>query len=209
MEDAMRISVVLLAAGQSSRMQGRNKLLLDFGGESLVRRTARTAVSLQPEELIVVTGHARAQVEASLAALPLRFVFNPLHESGQPSSVAAGVAALTVWCDAVMILPSDLPLIEADDLRFLCNAYRSMDEGSIAVPFFLGTRGNPVIFSSSHIPEVISGRTNIGCRKLIDNNPELVTQIEATNDHYIVDLDTSDAYEAALQRLKTAEWLDA
>ena len=40
---AGRVAGVLLAAGTSSRM-GRNKLLLDLGAETVVRRAARQAL---------------------------------------------------------------------------------------------------------------------------------------------------------------------
>ncbi|MGH8829854.1 MAG: nucleotidyltransferase family protein [Polaromonas sp.] len=199
------MSIVLLAAGQSVRMVGRHKLLLDVGGEPLIRRSALAALALEPEELVIVTGHEQSAVQAALSGLPLRFVFNREYASGQPSSVAAGVTTLTQWCDAVMVMPGDLPLIETDDLRFLCSAYRVMERGSIAVPFFKGVRGNPILFSASHVAEVASGRTNVGCRKLIENNPDLVSMIEVQNDHFVLDMDTPEDYERVVRRLGVLE----
>jgi molybdenum cofactor cytidylyltransferase len=203
--DRMRVSIVLLAAGQSSRMGGPLKQLIEVSGEPLVCRSARTALSLEPEELVVVTGAGKGAVEEALSDLPLRYVFNADYERGQPTSVAAGVAALSHPCDVVMVMPVDLPLITVADLQFLCDAYREMESGSIAVPFFEGRRGNPVLFSSSHAVEVAMGRTNVGCRKLIENNPDLVGIVAVPNDHFVVDMDTPQDFGQVLERLASSQ----
>lgn len=203
--DRMRVSIVLLAAGQSSRMGGPLKQLMEVAGEPLVRRSARTALLLEPEEVVVVTGACKGAVEKALVDLPLRCAFNADYERGQPTSVAAGVAALSRPCDVVMVMPVDLPLIDAADLQFLCNAYREMESGSIAVPFFEGRRGNPVLFSSAHAVEVAMGRTNVGCRKLIENNPDLVGIVAVPNDHFVMDMDTPQDFGQILERLAASQ----
>jgi molybdenum cofactor cytidylyltransferase len=52
----VRFSAVVLAAGLSSRMEGRHKLLLPVCGEPAVRRVVRAIVAAQPQEVVVVTG---------------------------------------------------------------------------------------------------------------------------------------------------------
>lgn len=88
-----RVAAVVLAAGASVRM-GRNKLLLTLGGETVVRRAARTAGAAGLDPVVVVTGHEHQAVEAALHGLPCRTVFNSEHALGQHTSVGAGVAAL-------------------------------------------------------------------------------------------------------------------
>lgn len=87
------IAAVVLAAGASRRM-GRNKLLLDLGGESVVRRAARTAMEAGLSPVIVVTGHEREVVEAELRGTGCTTVYNAAHRAGQHTSVSAGIAAL-------------------------------------------------------------------------------------------------------------------
>jgi molybdenum cofactor cytidylyltransferase len=83
-------SAILLAAGESRRMGGANELPLDFGGEALERRCARTLLAAQLRERVVVTGHEAERVRAELAGLALHIVFNGGYAGGQMSSVHTG-----------------------------------------------------------------------------------------------------------------------
>ena len=198
----VRFSAVVLAAGLSSRMEGRHKLLLPVGGEPAVRRVVRTLVAAQPQEVVVVTGfNGRAVVEA-LADLDVRFQSNARYKEGQMTSVAAGVAARQEPCDAVMICLADQVLLEAADYRDLVDAYAAMPHGSILVPMFEGARGNPVLFASSYCPEVVGGRVNPGCRKLIAEHGDEVFLYEAGHDRYCVDMDTPADYQNIVARIE-------
>jgi molybdenum cofactor cytidylyltransferase len=201
----LRVSVVVLAAGLSARMGGRHKMLLDVAGEPMIRRTVRAVLAIDPVETIVVTGHRAEAVETALAGLPIEFVRNPLFAEGQPSSVAAGVRALTRFCDAFMIVLGDQALLVPKDLRGLLAAYVRTDAGmSVLVPCHGGKRGNPVVFAARHVPEVCAGGLNIGCRHLIETHPDLVARVEMPSDVYVLDCDTPDDYAALVARVTKA-----
>lgn len=123
------IAAVVLAAGASRRM-GRNKLLLELGGESVVRRAARTAMEAGLSPVIVVTGHEREAVEAEVRGIGCRTVYNAAHEAGQHTSVGAGVAALTEdrggagRCAAAVVALADMPYVTAPMLRALAARHR-------------------------------------------------------------------------------------
>ena len=85
-------AAVVLAAGLARRM-GRQKLLLDLRGKAVVRWSVE-AILPHVDDVVVVTGHEAAGVEAALAGLPVRFAENPRPEDGQGSSIAVGVGAL-------------------------------------------------------------------------------------------------------------------
>ncbi|WP_395062187.1 NTP transferase domain-containing protein [Paraburkholderia silvatlantica] len=195
-------SAVVLAAGLSARMEGRHKLLLPVGGEPAVRRVVRAIVSARPEEVVVVTGFNGRAVSAALEGLDVRLQSNPRYREGQMTSVASGVAALQAPCDAVMICLADQVLLETADYRELIEAYASMPHGSILVPMFDGVRGNPVVFASSHCPEVVGGRVNPGCRKLIAGHGGEVFLHEAAHDRFCVDMDTPADYLSVMARVE-------
>ena len=69
-----KIVGILLAAGRSQRMGNRNKLLIDVGGQPMVRRVAATLLDSRVREVTAVLGYDRARVAAALAGLPLRVV---------------------------------------------------------------------------------------------------------------------------------------
>ncbi len=201
----IRFSAVVLAAGLSTRMQGRHKLVLSVGGEPAIRRTVRAILGAQPEEVVVVTGHEEPAVREALAGLPIQVHRNPRYAEGQASSVAIGVAALTRAVDAALICLGDMVLLTAQDYRDVVRAYGANLEKSILVPHFRGQRGNPVLIAEWRLPQVISGHSNPGCRKLIEENPDDVFCYEAAHDRFISDMDTPKDYEDVLKRLAPAE----
>jgi molybdenum cofactor cytidylyltransferase len=197
----LRFSAVVLAAGQSARMGGRNKLLLPLAGEPVIRRTVRTVLAAGMQETVVVTGHQGRDVMRVLLDLPVTVQPNLRHEEGQMRSVAAGVAALTQATDAILVCPGDLPLLTSDDLRVLIEAFCAHSEHSIVIPRHRGQRGNPIVFASAYAPEVAAGRRLIGCRKLAQQYPEETWYFEADHDRYTTDLDTPEDYRRVLERL--------
>jgi molybdenum cofactor cytidylyltransferase len=90
----MRIAGLVLAAGRSSRMGPRNKLLEPVGGETIVRRVAATAIASGAEPVIVVTGHEAASVAGALHRLDVTIVANPDYADGLSTSLRIGLRAL-------------------------------------------------------------------------------------------------------------------
>ncbi len=200
-----KISAVVLAAGLSTRMGGSAKMLLEVGGMPMIRRTVQNVLAFRPAETIVVTGHRAEDVAHALADLPASCIFNRDFAQGQPTSVAAGVRALTQACDAVMIMLGDQPLVTMDHINQLAALYARLDHESILVPFYEGKRGNPILFASRHIPVVIGGGLNIGCRKLIETHANDVYRTEVESDVYALDCDTPGDYARLLHRLEKVQ----
>ncbi|MEJ8835821.1 nucleotidyltransferase family protein [Ramlibacter sp. AN1133] len=197
----IRFSAVVLAAGQSSRMGGANKLLLPFEGEALVRRTVRTVLAAGMQETVVVTGWQGREVMRAVLDLPVTLQANLRYEDGQMRSVAAGVAALTMATDAILVCPGDLPLLRTGDLHELMDVYLAHPASSIVIPRHQGERGNPIVFAAAYAPEVAAGRRLIGCRKLAQQYPEETFWHEASHDRFTTDCDTPEAYQRLLERL--------
>ena len=199
---SLRVSVVVLAAGLSSRMELGPKLLLDIGGEPMIRRTVRNVLEFKPSEAVVVTGANAPKVEAALFGLPVRLVFNPDFRSGQQSSVVCGVRALRTQGDAVMVMLGDQPLVTADHLRVLVDRFAGLrGRRSILTPRHRGAPGNPVVFAAKHIPSIASGEIKAGCRKLIETLPDEVAAEEFESDVYTIDCDTREDYERLRARV--------
>ena len=70
------IAGVVLAAGSSARM-GTNKLLLELGGELVIRRAVRRTLEAGLDPALVVLGHDADKIRGALAGLPCRPVLNP------------------------------------------------------------------------------------------------------------------------------------
>ena len=196
-----RIVAILLAAGQSTRMGGRNKLLLEVGGEPMVRRVAATLLASRIDAVIAVLGHGHAAVVEALGGLPLRTVVNPDHAAGQMRSVRAGIAAIDGDPAAIVVALADQPSLEPADIDFLIDAFLALPEPKILIPVHGRQRGNPIVLPGAQRRTLLDGGINFGCRNLIERHPEAVARIAAPNPHYVQDIDTPAAYEAWLQSL--------
>jgi molybdenum cofactor cytidylyltransferase len=190
------VSAILLAAGESRRMGEINKMELQVDGVTLLRRTAETLLASNLKEIVVVLGHEADKARSILEGLPLNFVENEAYREGQMTSVYKGLLSLSKVCDGVMICLSDQPLLQADDVNVLIEAFGQRSHGSILVPTYQGQRGNPIIFDYEHRQGILNGERNLGCKKLIEKNPEQVSSFEMNNDHVVIDLDTPEQYAA-------------
>ena len=123
MAERPRVAAVVLAAGSSARM-GRNKLLLELGGETLVRRAVRAAGAAGVDDVVVVLGHDEARVRAELAGLACTPVVNPEHAEGAGTSVRAGIRRLAGEADATVFVLADMPFVTGGMIATLVQRYR-------------------------------------------------------------------------------------
>jgi molybdenum cofactor cytidylyltransferase len=114
----------VLAAGSSTRM-GRNKLLLEIGGETLVRRAVKAAGGAGVDRVIVVLGHDEARIRAELEGLPCETVVNPDHARGAGTSLHTGVRHVASEASAVVIVLADMPFVTAAMIAGLVDRYRA------------------------------------------------------------------------------------
>jgi molybdenum cofactor cytidylyltransferase len=197
----LRFGAVLLAAGESRRMGGPNKLEIRLDGEPLVRRTARTLLAAGVSPLVVVLGHAAERIAPLLSDLPLRCVVNPRYLDGQQTSVACGLEALSEPVDAYVVCLSDLPLMRPADLHELFGAFAHDPQTAILMPVHQGQRGNPVVFDAGLRDALLA--TPGGARAWMDAHPGAVRRHPVAHPGFTTDLDTLDDV-AALGRLADA-----
>lgn len=196
----LRIGAVLLAAGEGRRMGGVAKPLIRLQGVPLISRQLVALSGAGVDEVVVVTGHARHAVEEEVRSFVVTLAHNDAHADGQQSSVRVGLAALSGPFDAVVVMPADMPLIGASDLTELIGAFKKRPAGHIVVPVVNGQRGNPIVLGDQALARILASDTNLGCRHLIEREPELVHAYQTANARFVTDLDTVEDVQALAQR---------
>jgi molybdenum cofactor cytidylyltransferase len=191
------VTAIILAAGRSTRMGGPNKLLAELGGKPLVRLVTEQALASKAHDVIVVTGHQAELVEKALAGLDVKFVRNPDFAEGLASSVKAGVAAVPDDADGAVICLGDMPMISAQLIDHLIEAFAPDRGNLIAVPVSDGRRGNPVLWSRRFFNELMALDGDIGARHLIARHGEAVAEVAVEGFGAFLDIDTPQALEAA------------
>jgi molybdenum cofactor cytidylyltransferase len=196
-EGNRNVAAIILAAGRSTRMGGPNKLLAELNGNKLVRIATEQALASKACEIVVVTGHQAELVEKALAGLKVRFVRNPDFAGGLASSVKAGIAAVAENADGAVICLGDMPLISADLIDRLIEAFAPDRGNLIVVPTASGRRGNPVLWSRRFFSELMTLDGDIGARHLIAGHAEAVAEVPVEGQSAFLDIDTPQALEAA------------
>jgi molybdenum cofactor cytidylyltransferase len=185
------IAAIVLAAGLSRRM-GRAKLLLDLGGQPVLRRSVEPLVAVVGD-IVVVTGAEDGALRAALDGLPVRFTVNPHPEAGQGASIACGARALDPSTRAAFVVLGDQPWLPAGVLSMLL-AVHDRSAKAIAAPVYRGVRGNPVLFDRSVFPELAALGGDAGARAILDAQPDRVARV-AVDAQMPADLDTPEDYE--------------
>ena len=193
-----KVAIVLLAAGQSSRMGGKHhKLLAEFDGVPLIRRMARIAGAADPAAVIVITGHRHQEVAACLVGLPVDIVYNPAYAEGMASSIISGFGVSSATAaDGVMIMLADMPEVTDRDLRALIAAFRDTKGGAIVRAVSDGKRGNPVILPQSLRDAILALQGDVGARNVIETCGLPILDVEVGTAAHI-DVDTPEAVLAA------------
>ena len=126
MTDARPAAVVVLAAGEGTRMKSATtpKVLHPLCGRTMLGHVVAAARGLDPEHLVVVVGHAREQVTAQLAEVdPAARAVVQEQQNGTGHAVRVALEALPDLTGTVVVVPGDAPLLTASTLAQLVRVH--------------------------------------------------------------------------------------
>jgi molybdenum cofactor cytidylyltransferase len=129
-----KLAIVLLAAGEGSRMGSILKALLRRDGKTLLESFCMAASSLEPIEFLVMTGFHAELIEAELHRLQHEYRFsvhvkrhlNP--QEGQSSTVRLALESMRTDYDVLAMCLSDQPNINAKSIQELLKQFAQRDE---------------------------------------------------------------------------------
>jgi molybdenum cofactor cytidylyltransferase len=164
-----KISLILLAAGNSSRLRGKSKQQLEFHGKTLLRRAAETAVAANFHSTVVILGADSGSMRREIEGLPVRIAINENWATGMSSSIKIGLAELVEEenLEAVVIMLCDQPLVTTKTLDNLCEVFAHTGK-PIAACEYENTVGVPALFSSEVFAELLNLHESEGAKKIIE-----------------------------------------
>ena len=188
---------LILAAGRSSRI-GQPKALLTVPstGVTFVRGLALALCEGGAEEALVVGRPDDRALQAEVAGLPprSRFVPNPDADTGQLSSVLAGLrVADRPGVHAVLVIPVDVPLVTASTVATLLSSYRASG-APIVRAVHGGRHGHPVIFARSVFEELRHVDPNVGAKAVLRAHEKAILNVEVEDPGVVIDVDTPEDY---------------
>lgn len=184
------IGLIILAAGASRRMNGRQKQLLKIDGKTLLRKSLETAVKSVCRPIIVVLGANAEKLKSEVEDTNAQIIINENWGKGLSSSIKIGVETLIKQhnkLSAICIMLCDQPLVTTEIINNLATLYKKTDKLIVACKY-QDTDGVPAIFSSKLFGELCAVKGDKGARDIIEKYAENLATIEVPE--AALDIDT-------------------
>jgi len=188
------ISAILLAAGQSKRMNGVNKLTKEIQGIPLIKLSVKNILASSIDELIIVLGYQQEIIEELIDKNEkIKFIFNKDFESGMASSIKTGLDNLSEKTESFFICLGDMPLIKSYIYNQLI---KSKDSKEIIIPTYNGQQGNPVLFAKSMKENIFIISGDFGAKKILELNKDKILNLEINDLSITKGFDTQDNFNS-------------
>lgn len=200
--ESLKIAAVVLAAGNSSRMGVRNKLLMDIKGKTVIKQVVDGVLSTGIGPVLVILGYQAGFVRKSLGEQSVKFKMNPNWKAGMATSIIAGVESIPGPVDGAMIVLGDMPTLDSKTLQHLVMTFREFEGRKIVYPTYNSQQGNPVIFPKSMFSELMDLKGDRGGKSILENNLEMAVAVNVENPCVLWDVDTQAELKEAKRILR-------
>ncbi len=190
------IEIIILAAGKSERM-GQQKLLMPYGGKTIVENIIDKALASKAGAVKVVVGSNREEIYDLIKDQPVQVIENAAFERGMLSSVQCGFEALSSSASAGMILLGDQPMVQTLVIDKLIESFQKSRKG-IIIPVYNNKRGHPVLIDTKYLIRINKLDPNRGLRQLMEEYPEDIYEMEVETNTILKDIDTIEDYKREL-----------
>jgi molybdenum cofactor cytidylyltransferase len=176
---------------------GVQKLLLPFGGKTVIAHIVDQLLASTIGKVHVVVGHQGTRISRELSGRPVSIVNNPNYKSGMLSSVRCGLRELPRECKAVLVALGDQPSITSKLIDQMLKSFADTEK-RILVPLYDGKRGHPILFSEFYRTEILTHYDNVGLRGLLHAHSDDVFELTVSTSAVLSDMDCPEDYRREL-----------
>lgn len=190
------IGAILLAAGESTRM-GEPKLLMPWGeGETIISHVAKCYLAAGLDQVIVVTGAFREEVELEIGAMPVQCVFNPrFAEEEMLFSLQVGIRRLKgTPAAAALISPADIPDVKVETILAITRHWHEHG-GALLTPSYNRRSGHPILIERSVWADVLRLGPDETLRIFLHRRAGDRSYVEVDDPAILRDVDTPEDYD--------------
>ena len=198
----MKVSATILAAGQSSRMENGNKLLLPINEIPMISHVCNTVLTAGLDPVVVVTGFESDLVTQAIPTAINDIIYNSHWQLGMASSIYEGLSALPQNVDGNMIVLGDMPMISKDTLTLLIDEFIMLNGQHIIYPIYEERQANPVIFPKKYFQEILSSTGDRGCKKVLKQYLDDAVSVSIGSPEVVFDCDSEDNYFRLLEEMR-------
>lgn len=191
MRENIKIGVIILAAGSSSRL-GYPKQLVKFKGKFLLQHSIDLAEAIGFNTKILVLGSKAEKIRKEIDPKKFKVVINEHWEEGMGTSISKGISEAVEkekQLEHILIMLSDQPLISKDKIEELIKVQLNSHKQA-TFSEYTGDIGVPAIFSHELFSELIKLNGVQGAKKLLYNKDIRFQTIRIENGKFDVDTKT-------------------
>ncbi|KAB2331528.1 nucleotidyltransferase family protein [Cytobacillus depressus] len=202
----MKVSAIVLSAGQSTRMQPLpHKGLIPWEGTTLFEHQLQVLLKCVISEIIVVVGYMADVFKQKSKAYPVKIVNNENYELGKCSSIIKGLQSIVHSTELILITAVDQPT----DVNIVNRLIQSLQnsQSPIAIPIYKGKRGHPILFSANIINELLSiQEETLGLRKIIRKYEKQITEVVIESPLIKLNINSPGDYEQAQSLFRNSQF---
>ncbi len=192
MTDATAIEIVVLAAGNSSRL-GRPKQLLELSGKPLLTYSLELALSLQFPVSVVLGFEAERMAQVVPAAVRQLHCDN--WALGMGASLKSAFLSLQPSTTGLLCLLCDQPFVTLAHLRQLIESFDHQAFDAVVTHYEADAFGPPVLLSQALKSKVATMPDTFGAKHLVDASGPRTARV--TFPLAAIDVDTEEAWARA------------
>ncbi len=183
------ISSILLAAGQSKRMQGENKLLKKYKKKYLINHILNSLIKSKVSKIIIVLGYQNNKLKKIIKKNKKNvFILNKKFKSGISTSIKSGLKKISKKDKGFIIVQSDMPFIKSSDINKICSSI--VKERSLVHALkFRSKVGNPIGFDISVINKFKKIKGDVGAKFMVKRLKKNTNFIKVSSNRIFKDFD--------------------
>ena len=196
-QEIRKIEILILAAGQSTRMIGINKLLKNLNGKTLIENVVCQSLKSKASNVSIIIQEKDLEIENVLSLLPVKILKTCFENMGIGYSISKGMELLKKNDpEGVLILLGDMPDITSKHINrmigeFIDNSLKKIVRACSQnmIP------GNPVLFPKSFFDLLLKLKGDNGAGKILNDYNHMIKYIILPKMTALTDIDTQEQYE--------------
>ncbi len=183
------ISAILLAAGQSKRIPGENKLIKKYKNKALINHILSELIKSKVDKIIIVLGFEYIKIKKIVLKNKKNFfVINKNYKKGISSSIKAGLKKINKNDEGFLVVQSDMPFIKSSHINKIYLSIRKTNK-SIHLLKYNHKIGNPIGFNISVLKKFSKIKGDVGAKYIVKKLKTDANFINVKNDKIFKDFD--------------------
>lgn len=193
----LHLAGIVVAAGLSTRM-GNFKPLLPYAASTIIQTTVESLQKTGVQQIIVVVGYRGDEIEEKISILDyVKVIYNPNYQHGDMlESIKLGLQQLQV-CDAVYVLPGDMPVIATATFQRLETCMVTTG-ASLVFPTLNGRKKHPPLIARHCFAHICNFSGDGGLRMALQQFYQQTACVPVDDVGCSIDVDTPADYSQLL-----------